>query len=1167
MARKMRCAPQKKGNDSSKVSEARKDSISTIRQQQNKITSLEDCKESSLSTITSDTSTSTSPSRCAILTFLNVDPDGNLRIVALPVQCFNHINLASGVNMDGLQLLFPPPPNKLKIDECKGSRGTVPPYAYSAKSFTRRSINSSNVHRRCQNKIANKASKLNELPGNSLVCNSGLSPDSSSAVNSSNKVTSESKEDKSLKKNSRKRTRKKVRPSKKQSSDSGSSEREALAEEYVCVSLASETCNGNDVDKEGGLILCTTSPELSSSDDRLIKIDCERNVMKDSINVTEASKSCNSYIDEAAISKGTAAFESKNQVQDRGSGFAVIDREVKDNQHVELCCLNDIQDTLVLDSVSVGSKSDESTNAGDIEKGSNKASCRITSNSGDGCFLGQNLMNGIRNNCEHDEGIRHGGQNCFANDKRVKQKRTMSKSSSFNKFGGVGILNGRTGKENSHSVWKKVQKNSFDECGGDLKKANTTLSQFSTEEKDPSVIKNSNSVSVNVLSETEEKKHFKNKVGRKPKVKMDSVSKKGHFNYSRKGSHFNRSLLNDNVKVSVQQNDMSHISSQEINQQGLSSVSGFDSDINCVMAGFDSNGVEQIKSEIVQSAQFQPEESDPQKSACITLANTKNENIDIEDSSLVVRGENINQSNMSEEQSPVSYNLLGDEVGQIEKEVSSADYNTQNQSSGSGSTLWKWIPIGIKDTGLEKSETYSSLPECSDAPPSKSFDLESSVEPKVTTSQNQDSSLSASRTCTDQIYGRLSCVEEVENQKLGNQFACTLTEHRDKREVANHMICESDNQDMLENYSYRIAQAVNDACMAQLACEAVHMATGDPIAEFERLVHFCSPVICQSPDSLGFLTCSQDHAGVSLCRHEMPDISLGCLWQWYEKHGSYGLEIRAQDYENPKRLGGDGHFPFRAYFVPSLSAVQLFKNHENRSVNSSNKFPNCEVSEPCEMIDISEHSSTASIETPKEMGSINNASYPSNSSTCSGDLDLLFEYFELEQPQQRRPLYEKIQGLVRGDIPIQSKTYGDPTKLDSINMRDLHPTSWFSVAWYPIYRIPDGNFRAAFLTYHSLRHLVRRSTNSDLPTVGSCIVSPAVGLQSYNAQGECWFQLSHSALTAEMLGLNPSILLKERLRTLEETASLMARAVVNKGNQICTNRHPDYEFFLSRRRY
>lgn len=68
-------------------------------------------------------------------------------------------------------------------------------------------------------------------------------------------------------------------------------------------------------------------------------------------------------------------------------------------------------------------------------------------------------------------------------------------------------------------------------------------------------------------------------------------------------------------------------------------------------------------------------------------------------------------------------------------------------------------------------------------------------------------------------------------------------------------------------------------------------------------------------------------------------------------------------------------------------------------------------------------------------------------------------------------------------------------------------------------------------------------------------------------QGECWFQLRQSALsqTAETAGLNPFGILKERLRTLEETASLMARAVVNKGNMTSINRHPDYEFFLSRR--
>jgi hypothetical protein len=69
-------------------------------------------------------------------------------------------------------------------------------------------------------------------------------------------------------------------------------------------------------------------------------------------------------------------------------------------------------------------------------------------------------------------------------------------------------------------------------------------------------------------------------------------------------------------------------------------------------------------------------------------------------------------------------------------------------------------------------------------------------------------------------------------------------------------------------------------------------------------------------------------------------------------------------------------------------------------------------------------------------------------------------------------------------------------------------------------------------------------------------------------QGECWFQLRHSANQAAGTPIsNPSVILKERLRTLGETASLIARAVVNKGNQTSINRHPDYEFFLSRGRY
>lgn len=56
------------------------------------------------------------------------------------------------------------------------------------------------------------------------------------------------------------------------------------------------------------------------------------------------------------------------------------------------------------------------------------------------------------------------------------------------------------------------------------------------------------------------------------------------------------------------------------------------------------------------------------------------------------------------------------------------------------------------------------------------------------------------------------------------------------------------------------------------------------------------------------------------------------------------------------------------------------------------------------------------------------------------------------------------------------------------------------MAWYPIYRIPEGNFRAAFLSYHSLSHLVQRQTASDSACMDASVVSPVVGLQTYNTQ-------------------------------------------------------------------
>ncbi|XP_062161880.1 protein FAR-RED IMPAIRED RESPONSE 1-like [Alnus glutinosa] len=96
------------------------------------------------------------------------------------------------------------------------------------------------------------------------------------------------------------------------------------------------------------------------------------------------------------------------------------------------------------------------------------------------------------------------------------------------------------------------------------------------------------------------------------------------------------------------------------------------------------------------------------------------------------------------------------------------------------------------------------------------------------------------------------------------------------------------------------------------------------------------------------------------------------------------------------------------------------------------------------------------------------------------------------------PLDERLRIAELIDVGTSShQIYGDPSNLE------LHPASWFSVAWYPIYQIPEGNFRASFLTFHSLGHLVQRHISSDsLNKNVFCIASPVLGLQSYNTQDD-----------------------------------------------------------------
>ncbi|RVW20467.1 hypothetical protein CK203_110138 [Vitis vinifera] len=117
-------------------------------------------------------------------------------------------------------------------------------------------------------------------------------------------------------------------------------------------------------------------------------------------------------------------------------------------------------------------------------------------------------------------------------------------------------------------------------------------------------------------------------------------------------------------------------------------------------------------------------------------------------------------------------------------------------------------------------------------------------------------------------------------------------------------------------------------------------------------------------------------------------------------------------------------------------------------------------------------------------------------------------------------------------------------ELKTLRSCDLLPSSWVSVAWYPIYRIPTGptlrDLDACFLTFHSL-HTPMKGAQSEMDGVPE-ISLPVFGLASYKFRGSLWTpnggrdcQLTNSLLQAA----------DDRLRLLQ----------VN---------HPDFLFFCRR---
>ncbi|KAL6193361.1 hypothetical protein ACLB2K_034445 [Fragaria x ananassa] len=275
--------------------------------------------------------------------------------------------------------------------------------------------------------------------------------------------------------------------------------------------------------------------------------------------------------------------------------------------------------------------------------------------------------------------------------------------------------------------------------------------------------------------------------------------------------------------------------------------------------------------------------------------------------------------------------------------------------------------------------------------------------------------------------------------------------------------------------------------------------------------------------------------GLSTCDVEFqPYFVLGDLWESFKEWSAYGAGV-------PLILNDSDSVV--QYYVPYLSGIQIYGN--SMKVSSKSRRPDedsdsdfrdsssdgsCD-SESDKYLRKQRNHQMLSSEIPQRLERIalRDQHYPLHED-CSSDEGepvnsqgcLLFEYFERDVPYCREPLADKILDLA----------FRFP-ELKTIRSCDLLASSWISVAWYPIYRIPTGptlkDLDACFLSYHSLFTPMGGVQDPRAPVVtyhsdmdGIPKMSlPVFGLASYKFRGCLWTpsgglerQLANSLLQA-----------------------------------------------------
>lgn len=299
-----------------------------------------------------------------------------------------------------------------------------------------------------------------------------------------------------------------------------------------------------------------------------------------------------------------------------------------------------------------------------------------------------------------------------------------------------------------------------------------------------------------------------------------------------------------------------------------------------------------------------------------------------------------------------------------------------------------------------------------------------------------------------------------------------------------------------------------------------------PAGNLGRFLEFTSPSVPAQGFSKTSVRGRRNRDGADLC----PYFNLEDLWESFAEWSAYGAGV-------PLVLnGGDSVVQ---YYVPYLSALQIYVDSSRSTLRSR-----CPGEESAG--DIGQGTSSDGSEGDANQFSKQRRDCPANDAEISNQPERpIFEYLERDPPYGREPLADKISSLASRFPDL--KTY---------RSCDLRPSSWISVAWYPIYRIPIGptlrDLDACFLTFHLLATPIKcngSGHNEDRPSssarkssgvngMSTKLHLPVFGLASYKFKGSIWTSDSHDDLTS-----------------LQEEADKWLRHL-----QVD---HPDFRFFAS----